>query len=48
MLLAHEELWNYPLGDQMEKLLSNDLKYENGKRVAHKLISYRIPFNSAV
>lgn len=48
MLLEHEELWNYPLGDDMAILLESGLEYINGKRVAHKIISYKIPFNSAV
>jgi major vault protein len=48
MLLAHEELWEYPIGEDLEKLLKQDLEYKNGKRVAYKVISYKIPFNSAV
>lgn len=48
MLRDHEELWEYPLGKDLERLLRNGLEYKDGKRVAYKVISYRIPFNSAV
>jgi major vault protein len=48
MLQDHEELWEYPLGNDMEILLKSSLEYIKGKRVAYKVINYRIPFNSAV
>ena len=48
MLLAHEELWEYPLGEELEQLLKNDLEFKNGRRVGYKVINYKIPFNSAV
>lgn len=48
MLQDHEELWEYPLGNDMETLLKGSLEYVKGKRVGYMVINYRIPFNSAV
>lgn len=49
MLLAHEELYEYQLGSDLTYLLKGDLDYDkNNKRIGYRVISYKIPQNSAI
>lgn len=45
MLKAHEELWEMPLDDMVEKLVGFDAF---NKRNKSRLVTYRCPYNSAV
>lgn len=45
MLKAHEELWQMPLDDMVEKLVGFD---NTNKRDKTRLVTYRCPYNSAV
>jgi major vault protein len=48
MLKAHEELWEMQLSTQEEALIAYSQNLDANKRIKHKLVSYRCPFNSAV
>jgi len=43
MLKAHEDYYDMEIGDEVEKLIKDDLIYDkNGKRVKHRLITYKV------
>lgn len=48
MLQSHEELWEMELPEQVEKLLVSSYFHTNNKRIKHRVVSFRAPFNTAV
>ena len=48
MLKSYEELWEMELIPEVEKELSHSYFDKFGKRIKYKVVSFRVPFNSAV
>jgi major vault protein len=48
MLKSHEELWEMELPAIIDRLLAPSYFQNNGKRIKHKVVSFRAPFNTAV
>jgi len=43
LLLAHEELWEMPLGDIVEDLIYP----KNSRKEKYRVVTYKCPYNSA-
>ena len=42
LLLAHEELWEMPLGETVEKLIFPN----NSRKEKYRVVTYKCPYNS--
>lgn len=43
LLLAHEELWEMPLSENVEKLIYPN----NSRKEKYRVVTYKCPYNSA-